>query len=138
RPARGGPPGDDGPAAAGAREGHPRAARPVPGRGHALKEAHMPTAVATGLLVLLAAADRKVALVLEVRGAVTVQDPQGAKRPLEVAEMLYNGDRLTAPAGGGATLLILGDKHRERLKPGFTVTVTASGCGPAGAVEKAA
>lgn len=94
--------------------------------------------VAVLLLLLPAAADKKVAMVLSIKGPVTLQTREGAQRPARVMDMLFAGDHLTIPANGEAHVVILGDNHRERLKPGTQVTITVAGCTPAGAVERKA
>ncbi len=90
------------------------------------------------LLALLpcAAGDQKVAMVLAVKGTVTVQSAAGTSRPARPMALLGEGDQLTIAADGEATLLILSDKHRERLKAGAKATLSAKGCTPATAVER--
>jgi hypothetical protein len=91
----------------------------------------------TALLVLpTTAADKKVAMVLSLKGAIVIEASDGAKRPAKVMDMLVTEDRLHVPADGEATLVILGDNHRERIKANSKVTVSAAGCTPASAVER--
>lgn len=95
-----------------------------------------PLAVVTLLVLVPTDADKKVAMVLSLKGFVAIEARNEPKRPAKVMDMLFVGDRLNVPADGEATLVILGDNHRERIKPGTQVTVAASGCSPAGAVER--
>jgi hypothetical protein len=96
----------------------------------------MLTGIATALLVLLPAApDRKVAMVLGVSGAVTVER-DGIARPVRVMDMLADHDRVTVPADGAAALVFLDDNHREWLQPNTRVAVGADGCTPPAAVKR--
>ncbi len=99
----------------------------------------MLTGIAAYLLVLLpAATETKVVMVLAVKGEVLVQAGAGTKRPVKVMDLLAEGEKLSVPASGEAVLLVVGDKHRERVKPGSAVTLGAAGCMPAAAVERLA
>lgn len=97
----------------------------------------MLTGIAAALLVLFpAAAEKKVAMILAVKGTVTLEAKDGTSRPAKVMDLLVAGDRLTTAAQSEATLIVLGDNHRERLKPNTQVTVSATGCTPADAVQR--
>jgi hypothetical protein len=100
-------------------------------------EAVMLSRLAPVFLILFAAdGEKKVAMVLAVKGAVTLQAKDGTNRPAKVMALLTVGERLSVAADGEATLIFLGDKHRERLKANARVMLTASGCSPAEAVER--
>jgi hypothetical protein len=94
------------------------------------------TRLTIALLLLLSATPRTpVAVVAAVKGSVTLRHHGRPARPAAVMDPLYAGDRLAAPAEGGATVIFFANEHRERLKPKAQATVGTSGCSPAGAVE---
>jgi hypothetical protein len=88
------------------------------------------------LVLFSAAAEKKVAMVLSVQGPVTIATEGREPRPTKVMDLLSDKDRLTVAADGAATLIFLGDNHRERIKPGVQVTVGSDGCTPPEAVER--
>jgi hypothetical protein len=79
---------------------------------------------------------KPLAMILAVKGPVEVKPAKGKPRPARVQGLLYDGDQLTIPADGQATLVFLSDSHRERLKPKGQVTVGVTGCTPATAIEQ--
>jgi tetratricopeptide (TPR) repeat protein len=76
------------------------------------------------------------AMVLEIKGQVSLQPAKGKARPLQEGDLLYPGDRLTAADEGQATLYFRAGNRRERLKPKQQATVGEGGCNPATAVEE--
>jgi hypothetical protein len=79
------------------------------------------------------------AMVLSTEGAVDLRPADGAtKRRATAMDLLYPDDRLVVPPDGGATLVLLSDGARERLKPGARATVAASGCTPPGVADRLA
>ena len=81
---------------------------------------------------------RPVARVLEVKGKVTIERSKDSVRPAQVYGTVYAGEKLIVAEKSYAVLGFREDGHLERLKPGGTVTVAASGCEPKTAVEPVA
>jgi hypothetical protein len=94
-----------------------------------------PLVLAATLAVWAPADPVPVAVVLSTTGPVTLQDDAGPPRRASAMDPLRPGDRLTAPADGGAQMVSLADGTRVRLKSGAAVTVSISGYRPADAVE---
>ncbi len=95
----------------------------------------MVAGILTALLVLPAAPDKKIAMVLVVKGTATVQIADSHPRPARVMDLLAEGDRVSV-SDGEAVLIFIEDNHRERIKAKARVTVTAGGCTPPEAVER--
>jgi hypothetical protein len=91
--------------------------------------------LAFALLALLPVAAERAGLVLAVKGKVALQPQGGVERPVRRCDLLFTGDRLSVAAGGEVHLLILGDKHRERLQANAKATLTAAGCTPSEGVQ---
>jgi hypothetical protein len=94
--------------------------------------------IGTALLLPPAQAPSPAAMVLSTRGQVTLTRGAGEKQRVGAMDLVRPGDRLSVPAGGQATLVVLHDGHRERVKPSEEVTVERKGCEPAASVERLA
>lgn len=76
------------------------------------------------------------AMILQVRGAVTLQSVAGVpKKPIPNA-LVNLDDRLTVPVGAEVQLVFLTDLHKEWVQPGREVTIATGGCEPADAVRE--
>lgn len=104
------------------------------------------SALMVAVLVLGAApADSKpVAMILDVQGKDAGKDVVIVRQdaPDGVAArrmgMLKEGEQIRVTENGGVTLFFISSQHREKVKPGATITVTAKGSDPETAVEKLA
>jgi len=76
------------------------------------------------------------AMILEARGSVQLQSAAGVTKAAVPQSLLTLDDRLTLGADGDVQLVFLSDLHKERLKPGRTVTIDSRGCAPADAVAE--
>jgi formylglycine-generating enzyme required for sulfatase activity len=74
------------------------------------------------------------AMLLEVRGKVTLHSPQGEEKRVVPQALVTLDDRLTLGADGEVQLVFLSDLHKERLQAGREVTINSRGCDPADAV----
>jgi hypothetical protein len=90
----------------------------------------------TFLIFSTAAAENRVAMLLAVKGQVRVVTENGETRSAKVMDLLSDKERLSVPADGAATLIFLGDDHRERVNPGAQVTIGPGGCTPQKDVER--
>src|SRR5438094_9733235 len=75
-----------------------------------------------------------VAMVLKVKGDVTLRPLQRDPRRLEVMDMLGAGDRITLADGASAVLVFAHEGRKEELRPSAPVTVEETGCTPRDAV----
>ncbi len=87
------------------------------------------------LTVLLGPPDEKpkprpAAMLLDLRGKAEIRTAEGQSKTAEPGDLLFPGERLAVPAGGSATLVILGAGARETIKPGAEATVGLKGCSP--------
>jgi formylglycine-generating enzyme required for sulfatase activity len=76
------------------------------------------------------------AMILEVRGKVTLHSHQGEAKRVAPQALVYLDDRLSLGADGEVQLVFLADLHKERLKAGREVTIDFMGCDPATAVRE--
>jgi formylglycine-generating enzyme required for sulfatase activity len=76
------------------------------------------------------------AMILEVRGRVTLHSHQGQEKRVTPQALVNLDDRLSLGPDGEVTLVFLSDLHKERLKPGREVTIDTGGCEPADAVRE--
>jgi tetratricopeptide (TPR) repeat protein len=76
-----------------------------------------------------------VAMVTGIKGQVT-QERGKDKVPLDEADLLLPGDRVTTSKDGEVVLVFLTGDRRLRVKGGQTVTVDEKGCTPAEALEE--
>src|SRR5262245_34889508 len=87
-------------------------------------------------LFLLAPADQpaSVAMVLRVKGGVTLA--RAGEKPARVwsMDLLRPGDKLNVPEGAQVRLIVLDDGHTATLAAGKTATLTKTGCTPAAAI----
>ncbi len=74
------------------------------------------------------------AMILEVRGAVQLQSATGQKKAAVPQALLNLDDRLSLSAEAQVQLVFLSDLHKERLRPGWKVTIDSGGCEPGDAV----
>jgi formylglycine-generating enzyme required for sulfatase activity len=74
------------------------------------------------------------AMILEVRGTVTLHSHQGEAKRVAPQALVNLDDRLSLGADGEVQLVFLSDLHKERLKPGRELTIDYKGCRPADAV----
>jgi formylglycine-generating enzyme required for sulfatase activity len=74
------------------------------------------------------------AMILEVRGQVTLHSHQREAKRVAPQALVNLDDRLSLGADGEVQLVFLSDWHKERLKAGREVTIDARGCDPADAV----
>jgi formylglycine-generating enzyme required for sulfatase activity len=81
-------------------------------------------------------ANAPLAMILQVRGAVQLQSTRGANQQPKPQTLLYAGDRLSLAADADVQVVLLGDLHKERLRPGTEVTIRRKGCDPADAVRE--
>lgn len=77
-----------------------------------------------------------VAMVLRIKGEVSLIQPGHKPARAWAMDLLRPGDRLAVPAGGEAHLFFLDDGHKEVLAAGKTATVQAAGCKPPAAVAR--
>jgi hypothetical protein len=75
-----------------------------------------------------------VALVLQAGTGATVKRGTAGEAPLRDLDLLRLNDQVTA-GKEAVTVVLLGDGHSERLRPGKTATLQRAGCQPAAAVE---
>jgi hypothetical protein len=75
------------------------------------------------------------AMILEARGTVRLEPAREAKRQAVAHTLLYHDDRLVLSQGGDVRLVFLQDFHKERLRPGSTVSIRRRGCRPETAVR---
>lgn len=73
---------------------------------------------------------RPTAMVLDLEGKVEIRPAKGPPKSAEPGDLLYPGERLAVPAGGNATISILGAGARETIKPQSEVTAGPEGCSP--------
>jgi formylglycine-generating enzyme required for sulfatase activity len=76
------------------------------------------------------------AMILEVRGPLTLRSAAGVQKAAVPQALLNLDDRLTLSAGAQVQVVFLSDLHKERLKPGRAVTIGPKACEPAGAVRE--
>jgi formylglycine-generating enzyme required for sulfatase activity len=76
------------------------------------------------------------AMILEVRGRVTLQSHQGEAKRVASQALVNLDDRLSLGADGEMQLVFLSDLHKERLKAGREVTIDSKGCEPADSVRE--
>jgi formylglycine-generating enzyme required for sulfatase activity len=76
------------------------------------------------------------AMILEVRGKVTLHAHQGEAKRVAPQVLLNLDDRVSLGPDGEVQLVLLSDFHKERLKPGREVTIDSRGCQPADAVAE--
>jgi serine/threonine protein kinase/formylglycine-generating enzyme required for sulfatase activity len=74
------------------------------------------------------------AMILEVRGPVQLQSATGVQKAAVPQALVNLDDRLSLGADAQVQLVFLADFHKERLKPGWEVTINYKGCEPANAV----
>jgi formylglycine-generating enzyme required for sulfatase activity len=74
------------------------------------------------------------AMILEVRGPVQLQSATGVSKGAVPQALVNLDDRLTLSPDAQVQLVFLSDLHKERLKPGRTVSVDWKGCEPADAI----
>jgi hypothetical protein len=99
----------------------------------------MLTFLLTGALFALSAEPAiPVAMVLNMKGQVTLEGAESKPRRLRRTDLLRPGDRLNAAADAGAVLIFLDEGRYERLKSNTRATVGDKGCTPAEAVESVA
>ena len=98
----------------------------------------MTSYVAASFLAMWLPADKPppVAMVLQVKGTVTVERGADPDRRAGIMLMLYPDDRLKVESDSEAGIVFFSDEYRERLKPNTQVTVGKLGCTPASAVER--
>jgi hypothetical protein len=94
------------------------------------------TAAALAIVAWGPSKDQPAMMVLEVQGPVEVTPVTGRPRRAAVGELLSPGERLAVPAGGAATVAVLGSGVKEEIKPGSEATVGSQGCTPPEAVLK--
>jgi formylglycine-generating enzyme required for sulfatase activity len=75
------------------------------------------------------------AMILEVRGRVTLHSHQGEAKRVAPQVLLTLDDRLSLGPDGQARLVFLSGLHQERVKPGREVTIDSRGCQPADALS---
>lgn len=88
------------------------------------------------LLLSPNAAEKRVAMVLDVKGPDIIRGEGGAIRPAKVMGLVSEEEHVIVPAEGEATLVFTEDNHREQVKPGMEVTIGSDGCTPPEAVER--
>jgi formylglycine-generating enzyme required for sulfatase activity len=76
------------------------------------------------------------AMILAVRGKVTLHSHQGEEKRAVPQALVTLDDRLSLGADGEVQLVFLSDLHKERLKSGREVTIDSRGCDPAEAVRE--
>jgi serine/threonine protein kinase/formylglycine-generating enzyme required for sulfatase activity len=76
------------------------------------------------------------AMILEVRGKVTLHSHQGEAKRVVPQALVNLDDRLSLGADGEVQLVFLADLHKERLKASREVTIDFRGCVPADAVRE--
>jgi formylglycine-generating enzyme required for sulfatase activity len=76
------------------------------------------------------------AMILAVRGKVTLHSHQGEEKRAVPQALVNLDDRLSLGADGEVQLVFLSDLHKERLKSGREVTIDFRGCDPADAVRE--
>jgi formylglycine-generating enzyme required for sulfatase activity/tRNA A-37 threonylcarbamoyl transferase component Bud32 len=76
------------------------------------------------------------AMILEVRGKVTLHSHKGDEKRAVPQALVNLDDRLTLSPDAEVQLVFLADLHKERLRPGAEVTVDFKGCKPADAVRQ--
>jgi hypothetical protein len=79
---------------------------------------------------------RPAALVMEVKGRVTVEGRGGKPRRVEEGAYLLPGETVSAAPGGEALLLFLVKGEQRRLGPGGRATLTRDGCDPDAAARR--
>jgi len=73
---------------------------------------------------------RPAAMMLDLKGKVEIRPVEGKTKAAEIGDLLYPSERLAVPAGGSATVSILGAGARETIKPGTEAQVGPKGCTP--------
>jgi formylglycine-generating enzyme required for sulfatase activity len=76
------------------------------------------------------------AMLLEVRGKVTLHSHQGVEKRAVPQALVNLDDRLSLGADGEVQLVFLSDLHTERLRAGRELTIDFGGCEPADAVRE--
>jgi formylglycine-generating enzyme required for sulfatase activity len=76
------------------------------------------------------------AMILEVRGKVTLHSHQGEPKRVAPQVLLTLDDRVSLGRDGQVQLVFLSDLHKERLRPGWEVTIDYKGCQPPDAVRE--
>jgi formylglycine-generating enzyme required for sulfatase activity len=76
------------------------------------------------------------AMILAVRGRVTLHSYQGKEKRAVPQALVNLDDRLRLGADGEVQLVFLSDLHKEQLKSGREVTIDFRGCAPADAVRE--
>jgi formylglycine-generating enzyme required for sulfatase activity len=76
------------------------------------------------------------AMILEVRGTVSLEPVRDPKRRASPNTLLYQGDRLRLGEDGDVRLVFLRAFHKERLRPSSDVTIRRRGCQPDEAVRE--
>ncbi len=76
------------------------------------------------------------AMILELRGTVTLHSHQGEAKRVLPHGLVNLDDRLTLSPDAQVLLVFLADFHKERLNPGREVTIDFKGCVPADAVRE--
>jgi formylglycine-generating enzyme required for sulfatase activity len=74
------------------------------------------------------------AMILEMRGKVTLHSHQGKEKRAAPQALVNLDDRLSLGADSEVQLVFLSDFHKERLKPGREVTIDYEGCEPVDAI----
>jgi formylglycine-generating enzyme required for sulfatase activity len=75
------------------------------------------------------------AMILEVRGKVTLHSHQGEEKRAAPQALVNLDDRLSLGTDGEVQLVFLSDLHKERLQAGREVRIDTRGCDPADAVR---
>jgi formylglycine-generating enzyme required for sulfatase activity/tRNA A-37 threonylcarbamoyl transferase component Bud32 len=76
------------------------------------------------------------AMILEVRGRVSMRSHQGEAKRVAPQALLNLDDQASLGPDGELQLVFLSDLHQERVRPGREVTIDSRGCQPADAVAE--
>jgi formylglycine-generating enzyme required for sulfatase activity/tRNA A-37 threonylcarbamoyl transferase component Bud32 len=76
------------------------------------------------------------AMILEVRGKVTLHSHKGDEKRAVPQALVNLDDRLTLAPDAEVQLVFLADLHKEWLRPGAEVSIDFKGCKPADAVQQ--
>jgi formylglycine-generating enzyme required for sulfatase activity len=76
------------------------------------------------------------AMILEVRGTVRLESPNGEQKAAVPQTLVHLDDRLRLAAHADVHLVFVSDFHKQWVKPGREVTIDYTGCQPADAVLK--
>src|SRR5262249_21448615 len=76
------------------------------------------------------------AMILEVRGEVTLRSHRGEAKRVAAQALLDLDDRLSLRPDATVQLVVLSDLHQERVKAGREVTIDFRGCQPADATSE--